>query len=207
VYKWARFIPIVAIIVSALIYWSITEPRDRRKEERDLAGEERSAAEFTPIIEVGIYVAYSPDLTDEEDMGIMERAGIDKARVITTPYQQNSLNQYTPKSNVRFLFVLFRNQGNKKGSIEIHIKQWLPKNGQTRPAGVDDIPELGVLNNGEAYALLIDAAEGMDEFSPLRLSNVKDAYIEYTFSDLTGEIYSPAGIWLSQMGLVFDLIP
>lgn len=45
--------------------------------------------------------------------------------------------------------------------------RWLAKSGSQEPDGWSDVPSIGALEKGQAYALAVDIMESYDGFEPL----------------------------------------
>ena len=145
------------------------------------------------MIDVAYYVFHSPDLKAEEDRREIEERGFSAVRVILTPYQQDRAGAYMHKygPGMRYLFILFINQGGTVKNMRIRLTRWEPKENRSIPKGAGDIPSLGALPSGQAYALLVDAAQGIDALKPLRASHAEEVCVEYTYTDFADEMYRP----------------
>lgn len=191
--------------VVTFVFWTIPTQKATRElaqtaDARDATVDAQLMAAFAPKIEVSRFVAYSPDMTAEADEKAIQRAGLSTARVIPTPYQFRLASQGIPNPNMCYLFVVVANRGGNVEGMNIRVVRWESKWDQPTPMpiGVDEIPTLGALLSGQAYALLVDAAEGMSAIG-LEASHVQDVCIAYTYTDSANKVYPAEDICISDM--------
>lgn len=153
-----------------------------------LTAEARAQVSLQPRVVAYHFVAGSPDLLAETDLDRLSRAGL-SARLVNTPYQER-LSRNTADSDLRYLFIVLENQGpGMARRVNVQELQWTPDEGQSAPQGVADIPDLGALQPGQLYMLLVDAAAGMVTSDPLSASHAQAICVKFEYTDVFNQPY------------------
>lgn len=90
--------------------------------------------------------------------------------------------------------------------VTITKLSWVPKPGQSMPGGVDSMHKVGRLQPGQGFALLVDAAEEIDNDQPLKKSNASEICMTFTYADLSGRPFTRQAC-VGSIPPVFDLTP
>jgi hypothetical protein len=138
-----------------------------------------------PDLRIEFLVGASPNLTAQQDMAVLQRAGIQLA-LLRTKFrdQQESAWLAARDSDLRYLFVVIRNAGEiPANDIQLEL-DWRAKAKQALPSGVAYQGLFGPLKTeSQRFALLIDAAPELEASKPLRASHVESICVTLTFAN------------------------
>lgn len=115
----------------------------------------------TPKTEMGIFTARSIDLLEKTDAQYMIRAEL-IPRIIPTLYWKKERDLYDDGTDKKYQFLFIVNRGpGRIDRLQISQMTWTPSNvAYSVPDGLMDIEgELGVLDSGHVYALLLDVTD------------------------------------------------
>lgn len=145
---------------------------------------ERRAQRAT--IEIGFRVASSPDLLDEEDRRWEEQHEL-SARPIQTRTLLEAIARHGPKSTEKYLFVFVLNRGPADAeSVIVSDIRWEPRTGSGKHQPPANLPPLGILKDGQFYALLVDILQSRDIADPLRNAGFSTLSLRVTYKDQVG---------------------
>lgn len=138
-----------------------------------------------PDLQIEFLVAYSPNLTAQQDTSVLERAGI-KMLVLRNAFRDREEAKYenARDAKMRYLFLVIRNAGEILAK-DVRLKlDWKPKSKQSLPDGVTYTGTFGPLR-GEAqqFALLLDAARELQPSNPLQASHIESICVALTFAN------------------------
>lgn len=167
-----------------------------RQVRQDKAASSRATAErriAKPQIQPGLYVGYSPSLTDERDLAQLERAGL-KARLLTSLFRDAADKSYAENqdSEQRYLFLIFQNIGDVTAYEVTEETELSPKTAKSPPIMADYRGAFGPVKSDQnvVYALLVDRAEGMAASDPLAASSFQSICVTLRFRNEFGTEFS-----------------
>jgi hypothetical protein len=184
----AAWLTLALVVIGFLSFIFIQLP----SESRERAVATSNALSLRPGVQIFFYVASNPLLDGEDDIEKLTQAGL-STRVVRTPYQL-ALSRISPASeDIGFLFLLVANKGpGIASSIEIVGLDWIPRGNATPPSGLLEDTNYGPLNPGEAYALLVDASDGLSDLY-FDASNAQDICVKLSFTDIQDSTYDYQG--------------